>query len=78
MNEIQKGRNFISTDKKVAINSYGECFVVGEMVAHQDSDVGQAIITSFEVNEIMNEVKVNTDKGYAHIDFLIKLENNEN
>lgn len=65
--------NYISVDKKSALSSYGETFLVGEKVKHDDEDAGEAAIMSFEVDESMNEVKVNTDKGYAHIDFIRKL-----
>jgi deoxycytidine triphosphate deaminase len=71
MNSILN-RNFISTDKLVSINSYGENFVVGETVLHNDTEVGEATIQSFEIDEKYNEVKVYTNKGYAHIDFLKK------
>lgn len=67
-----KEQNFISVDKKTAISSYGEYFSVGEVVRHEDSGVGEATILSFEADEPFNEVRVITDKGFAHIDFLVK------
>lgn len=70
--KIEKNQNFISTDKKTVINSYGEYFTVGEKVKHEDNDAGESIILSFEPNIEKNEIQVNTDKGYAHIDFLVK------
>jgi len=70
---LQKRQNFISVDKKTVINSYGEYFVIGEKVKHQDDDAGEATIFSFESNVEKNEIRVNTDKGYAHIDFLVKM-----
>lgn len=63
-------RNFTSTDKKEAINSFDVRFAIGDIVIHQDEKAGEATIISFEVDEETNEVKVHTDKGYAHIDFL--------
>jgi len=66
-------QNFISTDGKTVRNSYGEFFTVGELVKHQDETVGEATIKSFEPVVEMNEVQVTTDKGYAFIDFLVKI-----
>ncbi len=66
--------NFISTDKTLARDSYGEYFKVGEVVEHEDDTVGSATILSFEIDEEYNEVKVITDKGWAHLDFLVKLD----
>lgn len=66
-------QNFISVDGKTARNSYGEFFTVGEMVKHQDNEAGIATITSFVPDRYMNEVRVSTDQGYTHIDFLEKL-----
>lgn len=71
--EIEKRQNFISVDQKTVINSYGEYFVVGEQVKHEDKDAGEATIISFEPSIEKNEIRVNTDKGYAHIDFLVKV-----
>lgn len=68
-----KRQNFISVDKNTVINSYGEVFTVNETVAHEDDEVGTATILSFEPIEDRNEIRVNTDKGFAHIDFLVKL-----
>ena len=79
MNTVQKNflsevrKNFLSVDKQHAISSYGQLFVVGEVVGHDDEKAGQAKITSFEFDEKSNEVKANTEKGYAHLDFLVKL-----
>ena len=71
--ELDKRRNFISVDEKMVINSYGEYFVVGEKVKHEDTEAGEATIISFESDVDKNEIRVYTDKGYAHIDFLVKL-----
>lgn len=67
-------QNFISVDKQTAINSYGGHFWVGEIVGHEGAE-DIATILSFEPDEDKNEVKVYTNKGIAHIDFLVKLEN---
>lgn len=68
-----KNQNFISVDKQTALSSYGEIFILGETVNHQDKDAGIAIITSFEPVIERNEIRVHTNKGYAHLDFLEKL-----
>lgn len=70
---FDKHQNFISVDGKTVINSYGQYFTVGEIVKHDDSSVGEAKIISFEPITERNEIRVETDKGYAHIDFLVKI-----
>lgn len=64
--------NFISVDNKIVISSYGELFSVGEVVGHEGAD-DTATILSFEPVPEENEIKVHTDKGFAHIDFLVKI-----
>lgn len=64
--------NYIAVDKKSAISSYGQEFNVGEVVSHDDKQVGEATILSFELDESTLEVKVNTTKGWAHLDFIVK------
>lgn len=71
--KIEKKQNFISVDGKTVINSYGEFFTIGELVEHDDDTVGKATIISFEPKIEENEITVITDKGYAHIDFLVKI-----
>ena len=66
-------KNFISVDKKSALDSFGRRFEVGDYVSHEDGEVGEAVILSFEAVEEDNEVKVHTNKGWAHIDFIVKL-----
>lgn len=66
-------KNFISVDKESALSSYGTRFEVGEEIAHEDGEVGQAIIEAFEAIEEDNEVRVYTNKGWAHLDFIKKL-----
>lgn len=70
--EIDK-QNFISVDKKTIRTSYGEFFQVGEIVEHEDHEAGKATIISFEAVIEENEIMVNTDKGFCHADFLVKL-----
>jgi hypothetical protein len=72
--KIITNQNFISVDGKTVRNSYGEYFTVGEIVKHDDDTAGSAKIESFELNHEKNEIKVHTDRGYAHIDFLIKIQ----
>ncbi len=62
-------QNFISVDSKTVRNSYGDFFTVGQVVAHEGSD-DTATIISFETEIEENEIKVITDKGHAHIDFI--------
>ena len=65
--------NFISVDHKIARNSYGEFFKVGHVVGNEDSETDDvAEILSFELDEESNEVKANTTRGWAHIDFIFK------
>lgn len=71
--KIETRQNFISVDAKTAISSYGEYFTIGETVSHQDKEAGTATIQEFIPDINMNELKVITDKGYAHIDFLVKI-----
>lgn len=66
-------QDFISVDKKTALNAYGVFFTVGEEVGHEGSE-DTATIVSFEADTEMNEVKVNTTRGWGNIDFLIKLD----
>lgn len=73
--ELKYRKNYLSVDKQTAMSSYGEFFEVGEKVTHDDKNVGSAIIISFEMNEDINEIRVITDKGYAGLDFLIKIKN---
>lgn len=65
-------QNFISVDGQTVRNSYGEFFSIGEVVGHEGAE-DTATIVSFEPKKEENEITVYTDKGHAHIDFLIKL-----
>lgn len=67
--------NFISVDGKISRNSYGEFFKIGDLVGNEGAD-GYAIISSFSLDAESNEVLVHTDKGWAHIDFIFKVEKN--
>jgi hypothetical protein len=69
----RRKQNFISVDGQTAKNSYGQYFSVGETVGHQDKSVGESTILKFEPEIEMNEIKVHTDKGFAHLDFLTKI-----
>ena len=66
-------QNFISVDKKTVRNSYGEFYTIGELVNHEDKEAGTATIILFEIDIEKNEIKVITNKGYAYIDFLVKI-----
>lgn len=67
-------QNFISVDGKTVRNSFGEFFTIGEIVKHEDETVGEAKILSFQPDTERNEIRVNTTEGFAHIDFLVKIE----
>ncbi len=69
--KIETKQNFISVDGKTVRNSYGDFFTIGEVVGHDGAE-DNATIISFEPNIERNEIKVHTDKGYAHIDFILK------
>jgi len=73
MNMDRRRQNFISVDGQTARNSFDEYFFVGETVAHQDVDAGQATILKFEPISEENEITVHTDKGKAHLDFITKI-----
>lgn len=73
MSDVKLRINFISVDKQIVRNSYDEFFSVGETVQHEDEEAGSAVIQSFEVDEVSNEIKAHTNRGWAHIDFLVKL-----
>lgn len=63
--------NFISTNYQIAINSDGDYFRIGDKVHHEgapENEIG--IIEKFEIDNESEEVKVFTDKGHCHIDFI--------
>jgi thioredoxin reductase len=70
--DLKEKQNFISVDGKTVRNSYGDFFSVGDIVRHDDASAGTAKIISFEPIKERNEIRVHTDKGYAHIDFIFK------
>lgn len=71
MNKVL-GRNFLSVDKQISINSYGDMFYVGDVVKHDDDEAGIGTIESFEIDESTIEVRAITEKGWAHVDFISK------
>ena len=70
---ISVKQNFISGDSKTARDSYGNYFTVGEVVGHQ-AVPETAKILRFTPDVESNEINAITDRGSAHLDFLIKLE----
>jgi hypothetical protein len=68
-----KKQNFVSADHKTAISSDGEYFQVGDIVEHQDVEAGQATIQKFGIENQKHEIIARTDKGYAGLDYLIKI-----
>lgn len=73
MKDLELRQNFLSVDKKIAINSFGSYYKVGEEVGHEGAE-DKAIIESFSIDEESAEVKVHTSKGHCHLDFLFKME----
>lgn len=72
--ELENRINYISVDKQTAMSSLGEFFKVGELVKHDaGEDAGKATIISFTPEIEGNEIRVDTNKGFAHLDFLVKL-----
>ena len=67
-------QNFISADFKVARNSEGDFFQVGEKVQHQDEEAGTAVITGFGLDVESVEVIAYTTEGWSHLDFIEKIE----
>lgn len=71
MEELKQ--NFISMDRKVAINSHGQYFTIGDVVKHEGRpDDETAVINKFTVDRQSDEVRVYTNKGHAHLDFIYK------
>lgn len=64
---------YISADGRSAIANDGTIYRVGEKVAYQDQSVGTERILWFEFDPADNSVKACTAKGYAHLMFLVKL-----
>jgi len=70
-------QNFLSTDKQTARNSHDQYFSVGETVGHENGKGEEkAEILSFKFDIPSNEVLAMTTRGSAHLDFLVK--NDEN
>jgi NADH dehydrogenase FAD-containing subunit len=63
-NEINNIKDFLSVDEKTAISAHGEIFNIGDLVEHED-DGGVATIQSFELDKQSNDVRANTEKGWA-------------
>ena len=57
---------------KTVRSSYGDFFTIGEIVGNADRSIGEATISTFEIDIKNNEIKAITDKGWAHVDFLVK------
>ena len=73
-NEINNRKDFLSVDEQTAISAHGEIFNIGDLVRHQDTEVGNATIQSFELDKQSNDVRANTEKGWARICFISKIE----
>lgn len=71
MEDLELRQNFLSVDKKIARDSYGTFFKVGETVGHEGTEGNEtAVITSFEIDEESKEIKVFTTRGHCHLDFI--------
>ena len=66
-------QNFISADFRFAKNSYDDYFEVGDTVAHEDEEAGEAQISGFGIDTYYNEIIAYTNEGFAHIDFIHKV-----
>ena len=63
--------NFISVDSKIAIDSDGVIFRIGDKVRHEGATANEiGVIEKFSIDEISEEVLVNTDKGFCHLDII--------
>lgn len=72
MEDLELRQNFLSVSKKIARDSFGVYYKVGELVGHEGAE-DTAIIESFSVDEESEELKVHTSRGHCHLDFLVKL-----
>ena len=66
-------QNFISADFRFVKNSYDDYFEVGDIVAHEDEEAGEAQIDGFGIDAYSNEIIAYTNRGFAHIDFIHKI-----
>lgn len=62
--------NFLSVDNKIARNSHGVFFKIGDIVKHESEEDDLATIQGFKIDKRSNEVKVFTTRGHCHLDFL--------
>jgi hypothetical protein len=70
--KLNKHQNFLSVDSSTAINSYREYFVVGEKIMYREIGTEKATILNFILDKHKNRIIVNTNKGWAHLDFVVK------
>ena len=64
-------QNFLSVDKKIAMNSDGDYFRVGDIVHHEGAPEAEtANILSFDIDIESEEVLVYTSRGTCHLDFI--------
>lgn len=72
MEDLELRQNFLSVSKKIARDSFGVYYKVGELVGHEGAE-DTAIIESFSIDKESEEIKVQTSKGHCHLDFLFKI-----
>lgn len=72
--DVNNRKDFLSVDGETAISAHGEIFNIGDLVEHEDTEAGQANIISFELDKKSNDVRANTEKGWARICFITKIQ----
>lgn len=71
MEDLELRQNFLSVNKKIARDSFGTFFKVGDTVGHEGTEGNEtAIIERFEIDDDYEEVKVFTTRGHCHLDFI--------
>lgn len=70
------GENTINSTKTVGIDSYGNIYEIGDKVTHDGAvDPNQVgTISMFSRDEESEEIKAHTEHGWAHLDFIEKVE----
>lgn len=70
--ELDLRQNFLSMDKKIAMDSFGVFYRIGDVVKHEGSKNPKetAVIEKFSIDKKSEEIKVNTNKGHCHLDFI--------
>lgn len=72
-NNINNRVDFLSVCGTKAISAHGELFTIGDVVEHEDEEAGIATIERFEFDTESMDVRAYTDKGWARICFISKI-----